>query len=328
MEPSEEVREATLEMVRCIMEGDAAGWGRLWSARDGVVSVGSDPREQLAGYDAITAVSGSAMQTRGRIAGTVEHCAAWQEGSVGWGVAYLRAEWAGRPIDQPFRMSGVFHLERGQWKLCHSHRSFASFDDDLGFDLTSVLEGIAEIVQRERPSVAAAAAPNGTVTILFTDIEGSTRLTEKMGDRAWMSLLREHNSIVRDHAARHEGFEVKSQGDGFMLAFSSSGSALRCAVGIQRALASRPSTEEPLRVRIGLHTGEAIREAEDFYGKTVITAARIAAEARGSEILCSSLVRELSESTGEFDFAGQIETELKGLTGVHRLFSVNWRQES
>ncbi len=326
MEPSEEVREATLEMVRCVMEADAAGWGRLWSARDGVVSIGSDRREQLVGYDAITAVSGSAMQARGRrFSGAVEHCAAWQEGSVGWGVAYMRAEWDGRALDQPFRMSGVFHLERGQWKLCHSHRSVAIFDDELGFDLTSALEGIAEVVQRERPSVAAAAAPNGTVTILFTDIEDSTRLTERLGDRAWMSLLHEHNTIVRDQAARHEGFEVKSQGDGFMLAFPSSSSALRCAIGIQRALASRPSKEEPLRVRIGLHTGEAIREAEDFYGKTVITAARIAAEARGSEILCSSLVRELSQSAAEFDFAGQTETELKGLTGVHRLFSVDWR---
>lgn len=327
MEPSEEVREATLEMVRCVLEGDAAGWSRLWSARDGVVSVGSDRREQLSGYDAITAVSGSAMQARGPISGVVEHCVAWQEGSVGWGVALVGAEWDGRPIEQPFRLSGVFHLERGQWKLCHSHRSFAIFDDELGFDLTSVLEGIAETVQRERPSVAAGAAPNGTVTILFTDIEGSTRLTESMGDRAWMSLLREHNAIVREQAARHAGFEVKSQGDGFMLAFPSSGSALRCAIGIQRALANRPATQEPLSVRIGLHTGEAIREAEDFYGKTVIMAARIAAEARGSEILCSSLVRELSEGAAEFQFTGQTETELKGLTGIHRLFSIEWRGE-
>jgi class 3 adenylate cyclase len=188
-----------------------------------------------------------------------------------------------------------------------------------------LMDQIAVDVQRTRPDLSGAAAPNGTVTVLFTDIEGSTELTERLGDRMWMELLREHNAIVREQLATHSGFEVKSQGDGFMLAFSSARDAVQCAIGIQRALTDRDPNGNELRVRIGLHTGEPIREADDFYGKAVNLAARIAAQARGSEILVSSLVRELTESSGEFSFSAPTDVELKGLSGVHRLSAVRWR---
>lgn len=145
------------------------------------------------------------------------------------------------------------------------------------------LELIATAISRARPGLAEATAPNGTVTILFTDIEGSTQLTERLGDDAWMAVLRAHNAIVREQTARHAGYEVKSQGDGFILAFPSAREALRCAIDLQRALAAREPDADGLRVRIGLHTGEPAREADDFYGKAVILAGRIAAEARGSE---------------------------------------------
>jgi eukaryotic-like serine/threonine-protein kinase len=187
------------------------------------------------------------------------------------------------------------------------------------------MESIAKDVERTRPDLSGAVAPNGTVTVLFTDIEGSTQLTEELGDREWMEVLRKHNEIVREELALHSGFEVKSQGDGFMLAFSSARDALRCARGIQRAVAESDSNGHRLRVRIGLHTGEPIREADDFYGKAVIQAARIAAEARGSEILVSSLVRDLTESSGEFAFATPREVELKGLSGTHKVSPVLWQ---
>jgi len=190
----------------------------------------------------------------------------------------------------------------------------------LGF-----LDRIADEVGQTRPDLAASTAPNGTVTILFTDIEGSTQLTERLGDREWMLVLGEHNAIVREQAAHHRGFEVKSQGDGFMLAFASASDAIRCAIDIQRALADRADGSAELRVRIGLHTGEPVRDADDFYGKAVILAARIAGEARGSEILVSSLVRELTESAGEFRFEAATDAELKGLMGMYRLSAVRWQ---
>ena len=195
-----------------------------------------------------------------------------------------------------------------------------------GFIELGMMDKIADDVGRARPDLAPMTAPNGTVTILFTDIEGSTQLTEALGDREWMSLLREHNEIVRTQMTAHSGFEVKSQGDGFMLAFTSARDALRSAMGIQRTLAERDTDRPELRVRIGVHTGEPIREAEDFYGKAVVLAARIAAEARGSEILVSGLVRELTESSGEFSFEAPTDTELKGLSGMYKVSALRWTE--
>ena len=140
-----------------------------------------------------------------------------------------------------------------------------------------------------------------------------------------MSILREYNEIVRRQSALHSGFEVKAQGDGSMLAFPSARDALRCAIGIQRALAEQDSGAPELRVRIGLHTGEPVREADDFYGKSVNLAAPHRGRGRGSEILVSSLVRDLVENSGEFAFEDPTDAELKGLSGMHQLSALRWR---
>jgi class 3 adenylate cyclase len=195
----------------------------------------------------------------------------------------------------------------------------------------SSIDAVAASVYVDKPDLPPkAVAPDGTVTILFSDIEGSTAMTERLGDQRWLELLRGHNAIVRKRVAAHEGFEVKSEGDGFMLAFGSARRALQCAVDIQRAFAARnDSTDESILVRIGLHTGEAIKEADpdgqaDFYGKNVILAARIASQAQGGEILVSSLLKELTESGGDIAFGEGREVELKGLSGQHRVFEVVW----
>jgi class 3 adenylate cyclase len=161
---------------------------------------------------------------------------------------------------------------------------------------------------------------------MFSDIEDSTVLTERLGDTRWLELLRRHNSVIRRHIAGHGGFEVKSQGDGFMVAFASARNAIRCAIAIQRDFAARNGggSDQGLRVRIGLHTGEVIREQEDFFGRNVILAARIAACAHGDQILVSGLVRELVSSAGEFEFGEAREEQLKGLQHPQRLFEVQW----
>ena len=196
----------------------------------------------------------------------------------------------------------------------------------VGGDPRSSIDIVASAVPRERPDLRGCSAPDGTVTILFTDIEGCSALTSRLGDVRAQEVLRSHNAIVRREVAAHGGLEVKSQGDGFMLAFASGAQALRCAIAAQRAFAAH-GAERPdvaIRVRIGIHTGEAIREANDFFGKTVIVAARIAHEAQGGEILVSSMVRELAESTGQFAFDSGRDVELKGIAGTHRLFAVRW----
>ncbi len=112
-----------------------------------------------------------------------------------------------------------------------------------GIDTTSPqtsIDAVASAVYVDKPDLPPkAVAPDGTVTILFTDIESSTAMTERLGDQRWLELLRGHNAIVRRRVAAHEGFEVKSEGGGFMLAFQSARKALECAVDIRRAFAAR-----------------------------------------------------------------------------------------
>ena len=167
---------------------------------------------------------------------------------------------------------------------------------------------------------------DGTVTVLFSDIEDFTGLTERLGDLQAQEVLRDHNEIVRAQVKSQGGHEVKSQGDSFMVAFDGARRALRCAVGVQRALArdGDEHRDHPLRVRMGVHTGEAIREGDDLFGKTVIVASRIAAQASGGEVLVSSLLRELTESSGEFHFGAPREAVLKGIASPHVLYPVRW----
>jgi class 3 adenylate cyclase len=184
------------------------------------------------------------------------------------------------------------------------------------------IDEVAESVAEERPSLHHGTAPDGTTTVLFSDIEGFTALNDRLGDRRAFEVLRSHNQVVRDQVAAYSGFEVKSQGDGFMVAFSSARQAVLCAIAIQQALAAQSG--EPVKVRMGLHTGEAIKDADDFFGRNVIFAARIADEADGGEILVSSLVKELTESGGDFEFENGREVALKGLSGTGKVYSVSW----
>ncbi len=204
-----------------------------------------------------------------------------------------------------------------------------------GADVGTSIDAVAAVVQSEHPDLRSHAAPDGTVTIMFSDIEGSTAKTEELGDQRWMEVLREHNAIVREQLAAHEGFEVKSEGDGFMLAFQSARKALQCAMALQRAFEARNkgtqqqgNKVEEIRVRIGLHTGEVIKEGDDFFGKHVNMAARIAGQASGGEILVSSLLRELTASGGDIAFDDGREVELKGLSGVQRVYGVGWDSDS
>ena len=206
-----------------------------------------------------------------------------------------------------------------------------------GVDVTTSIDEMVSELETERPDMRAHAAPDGTVAILFSDIEDSTVITERLGDERWLEVLREHNAIFREHIAAHDGFEVKSQGDGFMLAFPEPCKALEYAICIQREFAARAEeTDEPLRVRMGAHTGEVIAEEGDFFGMNVILAARIAAQADGGEILVSERMRQAAESHGsrgedegiELRFDEGRELELKGLAGSHRVFRAEWEPET
>jgi class 3 adenylate cyclase len=199
-----------------------------------------------------------------------------------------------------------------------------------GVDVTTSIDDMVSALESEQPDMRAHAAPDGTVAILFSDIEDSTMITERLGDERWLEVLREHNTIFREQIGRHDGFEVKSQGDGFMLAFPDPCEALGCAIDVQRAFAEREQEEgrETLRVRMGLHTGEVIAEEGDFFGKNVILAARIAAQAGGGEILVSDQMRAAAGDGDGFAFDEGRELELKGLAGSHQVFRADWESQT
>ena len=193
-------------------------------------------------------------------------------------------------------------------------------------DVTTSIDTVISAVENERPDIRSFASPDGTVTILFSDIENSTLMTERLGDERWLEVLRAHNAVFRRHLRAYGGYEVKNQGDGFMLVFPDPCRAVECAIAIQSALARQEMAEsERIRVRMGLHAGAAIREEGDFFGRSVILAARIAAQARGGEILVSSALKEIAEEDGLSFDAGR-DLELKGLTGTHRVYRTSWEE--
>ncbi|HEV8574346.1 MAG TPA: adenylate/guanylate cyclase domain-containing protein [Dehalococcoidia bacterium] len=170
-------------------------------------------------------------------------------------------------------------------------------------------------------------------TILFSDIEGSTALTERLGDAKAREVIRRHERIIRAALKAHGGSEVKATGDGFMASFGSATKALECAVAIQKAFGDGNEKgemgNEGIRVRIGLNAGEPIAEQDpngrgDLFGTAVIVAARIAARAAGGEILVSDVVRQLVAGKG-FVFADRGETALRGFEEPVRVYEVSWR---
>ncbi len=194
------------------------------------------------------------------------------------------------------------------------------------YDVKRTLEVVAESIDARKPDLSPHAAPDGTVTLMFSDMEGFTDMTQRLGDLAAREVIRRHNGIVRKELAAHGGYEVELQGDGFLLAFGSARAGLHCAIAIQRAFEedARQNPEEPIRVRIGLHTGEVLRDADKFFGRTVILAARIAAKAVGGEILVSTLLKQITESVGDLRFGPSREVELKGFPEPERVFQIDW----
>ena len=205
----------------------------------------------------------------------------------------------------------------------------ASLAPFLG-DAETVLAAVDEFLGEGQEAVAAAPQPTreagGLVTILFTDVEGSTALTQRLGDAKAREVLRAHERIVRENLKAHGGAEVKTMGDGFMASFSSATGALECAIAMQRAFAAHSeAAAEPIRMRIGLNAGEPIAEEKDLFGTAVNMAARIAAKAEGGEILASDVVRQLVAGKG-FLFADRGEAELRGFEEPVRLYEVRWRE--
>jgi class 3 adenylate cyclase len=198
-------------------------------------------------------------------------------------------------------------------------------------DSQAILEAINDFLATQdghRPAPVKESVPRAAQgylqTILFTDMEGSTGLTQRLGDDRAQELVRLHNNLVRDCLRAHGGSEIKHTGDGIMATFPLASRALDCAVSIQMAFAEHnEATSDEVRVRIGLNAGEPVAEEEDLFGASVQMAARVCAEARPGQILVSNVVRELTMGKG-FLFADQGSVSLRGFEDPVRLFEVPW----
>jgi class 3 adenylate cyclase len=162
--------------------------------------------------------------------------------------------------------------------------------------------------------LTSAAALRGTVTLMFTDIEGSTALLERLGSR-YADVLYEHRRIVREVVARHGGREVDHQGDGFFLAFPGAGGAVAAARELQASLGGLP-----VRVRIGVHTGEPDVAAEGYVGLDVHRAARICAAAHGGQVIVSEATAMLLSDRSQLMDPGLVR--LKDLSARQRLYQL------
>jgi class 3 adenylate cyclase len=167
----------------------------------------------------------------------------------------------------------------------------------------------------------------GTVTLMFADVCDYSGLTDRLGDVAANEVLREYTRLVRSFIEKQGGHVVKSHGDGLMVAFPSVLRALRCAVDVQQALAKRNvnTIDEPLRAHLGIHAGEVVREGDDYLGRAVIVASRLADAAGPDEILVSSVARELAAGTREFTFESPRDVALKGVTEAGLAFPLAWQ---
>ena len=194
---------------------------------------------------------------------------------------------------------------------------------------TSIENVAMNVASSDSFAIQQAMGADDTVTIMFSDIESSTELALSMGDHRWYEVLTWHNQLIEQRVAAHGGFIVKNQGDGFMVTFNSARRAIICASEVQQALHQHAVADpsSAIRVRIGLHTGEAIRQdSGDLFGRHVIIAARVGGLAEGAQILVSSIVREITSARGDLHFGEGELVDLKGV-GQQTVYPVLWGAE-
>ena len=217
-------------------------------------------------------------------------------------------EYLGEPRYMPMILAGRSTME-----------SFLNGQDLLQDTIGPVFE------QWNKPQAQGAASSSRIMTVMFTDMVGSTDLTQAQGDKAAQNIVRRHNTIVRNALAEHQGKEIKHTGDGIMASFTSAASGVESAVVIQRAIAkyNAQHPDQPLHIRIGINAGEPIEEEEDLFGSTVQLAARVCARCDTDQILCTNVVKELS-SGRSLTFNSIGGQDLKGFKEQIMLFRVEW----
>ena len=277
--------------------------------------VGSDSHEWWLGPEYIDAYEAHQNEMPGYVI-DIEEVEAFHAGDIGWAAVRTTTTYEGFEPRQ-LRFTFVFVLEEGFWRIAQTHTSIAVPNVEImGVEMTKSLEELLASVSPAITDRIRASIHQGTVTLLFTDIEGSTELAREVGDERWASVIDWHDTVIRRVVEAGGGTLVKTLGDGAMAAFDSVRQAARSAIQIHLQFSER--TESPnFRVRIGLHVGDVVFTDDDYLGNTVNKAARIAAAAHGGEIVVSDSVRSLLADDAEFSFTSTQTVRLKGIEGLH-----------
>ncbi len=189
------------------------------------------------------------------------------------------------------------------------------------------IDDVADVAASNLSALVDRDHQQGTITIVFSDIEGSTELVTRVGDERWLDDLTLHNQLIRACVRRFEGTVIKNQGDGFMLTFGSARRAVQAMSAAQQELENGRVQFQTgkLRVRVGMHTGEVLVDDDgDIFGHHVHVAARVAGHAAGGEIVVSSLTRAILESRADIAFGPDRSVHFKGVPGTHIIHPVLW----
>jgi class 3 adenylate cyclase len=245
---------------------------------------------------------------------------AFENGETGWSVGEFRITLAdGSAHTRRFTL--VFHLDSGVWRIVHVHVSVpVPGAETFGVEMSRTLTELLASINAESEARAVEDIGLSVATIVFTDIVGSTVLSESMGDVAWTGLVTSHFETLGRIAEEQGGSLVKTLGDGAMLAFPTAASGLTAAIEVQRTVSS--AVADGLQVRIGVHTGD-VMPGDDYLGLMVNKAARVAAAAAGGQILASTSTAGMVNPT-QFDFGDPMTVELKGLSGTHQVVPLGW----
>jgi adenylate cyclase len=316
--PSAEIESVMRRLVSLYGTSDVEALSNLFSSDASLRVLGTSPGEWWLGQDEVLRVR---HVQGGEMLGYVleiEKVEAFEDGPFGWATCFFTLVTSeGR---MPLRSTAVFRLEAGAWRVVHYHNSVPVPNQQIfGVDLTSTLEELVTSVLDGPSPFGASAGSEGTMTLVFTDIVDSTVVAASVGDAAWAETVGRHEAAIRSITESHGGRVIKFLGDGSMLAFESARAAVRAAVDIQRA-----TSNDQFAVRIGIHTGEVIRTADDVLGLTVNKAARIASAAGAGEVMASSTTRDLAGSLDGVRIGESKIVALKGFSDTHQIVPLEW----
>jgi adenylate cyclase len=315
---SPEIEAVVRRIVVAWDEGDADTISNLFSNDPSLRVLGTDSDERWVGHEEFLRIFKTQQHEMHDWKVSTDRVEAFQDGRFGWAVVY--ATLTTQETHTQIRHMATLRLEAGAWRVLQWQNSIPVSNEQLfGVALTTTLDDLMTSVLRDDAQLASAAGSEGTLTLVFTDMVDSTPEAEAMGDVPWAEVVALHEGAIRHITETEGGTVVKLLGDGSMLAFESARAAVRAAVEIQKA-----SAQSDLVIRIGIHTGEVVRTADDLLGLTVNKAVRVAAAAGPAEILLSATTKDLVGSMPEIRTGEPKVIALKGLSGVHQVVPIEW----